>query len=142
VQVDTFPLTSSGKIDRKALPAPIRDRWQTTQFTAPRTPYEIQVAAIWAQTLSVPQPSVHDNFFELGGHSLLATRLMTRINRNFGIQLPLRELFDNPTIESLAQAIIRGKTRSVAGTKLMDMLTQLENISDADAERLLRGDKE
>ncbi|MEJ2379005.1 MAG: phosphopantetheine-binding protein, partial [Pseudolabrys sp.] len=142
ILIDAFPLTSSGKIDRKALPAPVRDRWQATEFIAPRTPYEIRVAAIWAQTLSVPRPGVHDNFFELGGHSLLAIRVMARINREFGIQLPLRELFENPTIEGLAQAIVKNKTQSVADTALMDILAQLENISDADAERMLKGKSE
>jgi hypothetical protein len=63
---------------------------------------------------------------------------MTRINREFGIQLPLRALFENPTIEGLAQAIVKSKTQSVADGELIDMLTQLENISDGDAERLLR----
>jgi amino acid adenylation domain-containing protein len=139
IPIDAFPLTSSGKIDRKALPAPVRDRWQATEFIAPRTPYEIRVAAIWAQTLSVPRPGIHDNFFDLGGHSLLAIRVMARINRDFGIQLPLRELFQNPNIEGLVQAIIKNKSQSIAETALMDVLTELENISDAHAERLLKG---
>ena len=69
----------------------------------------------------------------------MATRIIARINRDFGIQLPLRELFENPTLEGLAQTMVKSKSQTVADTKLMDMLTHLENLSDADAERLLRG---
>ena len=83
-----------------------------------------------------------DNFFEQGGHSLLATRLVARVNRDFGIQLPLRELFENPTIEGMAQAIVKLKTDAVADTELMDLLAKLEDISEVDAERLLHGKKE
>ena len=139
VALDAFPLTSNGKIDRNNLPLPARYRSRDAGFIAPRTPYESRLAGIWAESLSLENPGIHDNFFELGGHSLLATRVISRINRDFGIQLPLRELFENPTIEGLAQAIVRNKTQSVADTNLMDMLTQLENLSDADAEQQLRG---
>ena len=139
VRLEAFPLSSSGKIDRKALPAPAHDHRKATDFTAPRTLYEKELARVWAEILSVDNPSIHDNFFELGGHSLLATRIIARINRDFGIQLPLRELFENPTLEGLAQTMVKSKSQTVADTKLMDMLTHLENLSDADAERLLRG---
>ena len=101
-----FPLTSSGKTDRNALPAPAQCRSQLgNAFTPPSTLYEKKIAAIWSEVMALDRPGLHDNFFELGGHSLLATRVISRINRAFGTQLPLRDLFESPTIAGLAQAL-------------------------------------
>src|SRR5207342_2411535 len=99
VPVDRFPLGPNGKLDRRALPAPEFDRTHLEQtYAAPRTPIEQRLAEIWSSVLSVPQVGVHDNFFELGGHSLLATRVMSRVGDVFAISVPVRQLFEAPTV--------------------------------------------
>jgi amino acid adenylation domain-containing protein len=106
VFLERMPLTPNGKIDRQALRAPIRTRDVTEDsYTAPRTPIEETLAGIWAEVLGLEKVGVDDNFFSLGGHSLLATRVVSRINGSFQIDLPLRRLFEFPTITGLAQAI-------------------------------------
>ena len=113
VRVDSFPLTSSGKTDRKALPAPDRQRSQAAEFIAPRNPYEETIASIWRDILSIESLSIHDNFFALGGHSLLGTRIIIHINKRFDTRLPLRNLFESPTIEGLAQAVVKEKSQTL-----------------------------
>jgi amino acid adenylation domain-containing protein len=100
VPLPVLPLTPSGKVDRKALPAP--DRGPAPGFVAPRTAGEEVLAEIWAELLGLDQVGVHDNFFERGGHSLLAVLLMARIEKRLGTALPLAALFAAPTLESLA----------------------------------------
>lgn len=103
VLCDALPLTASGKVDRRALPEPVWNRTQlNSPFVAPRTPVEEMVAAIWIEVLGLERAGVKDNFFDLGGHSLLATRILSAVQDLFQVQLELRELFDNPTIEELA----------------------------------------
>jgi len=103
VQLDALPLTPNGKVDRKALPAPQSTGEATSgQFVAPRTPAEELVALAWADLLALPRVSALDNFFDLGGHSLLATRLVSRLRRSFGVDVPLRSLFEWPTVAGLA----------------------------------------
>ncbi|HEX2568813.1 MAG TPA: non-ribosomal peptide synthase/polyketide synthase, partial [Polyangia bacterium] len=99
-----LPLTSNGKLDRRALPAPDATSPAGT-YVAPRTPTEEQVAGIWADVLKRSPVGVEDNFFELGGHSLLATQVLSRIGRAFQIDLPVRALFEAPTVDGLAQRI-------------------------------------
>lgn len=138
VFLEAFPLTTSGKIDRKSLPAPAHDRLRLgNEFTAPRTPYEKRIARIWGEIMTLENPGLHDNFFELGGHSLLATRVITRINRAFDTQLPLRNLFESPTIAGLAQALLVNKTRALQEATLTTLFNQLKNLTEAEAEQLL-----
>jgi amino acid adenylation domain-containing protein len=104
VRLDELPLTPNGKIDRKALPEPDQDRPELGNiYQAPRTPIEESIAAVWAEVLKVDKIGIHDNFFELGGHSLLATRVISRLRDVFQVDLPLRCLFETPTIFGLAQ---------------------------------------
>ncbi|MFP2933494.1 condensation domain-containing protein, partial [Pyxidicoccus sp. 3LG] len=106
VRLDALPLTAQAKVDRKALPAP--DAVQTSPsktWLAPRTPTEELLANIWAQVLRVPRVGLQDNFFDLGGHSLLATQLNSRLRDAFGVDLPLRTLFEAPTLGALAERI-------------------------------------
>ena len=106
VQLEALPLTPNYKIDRQALPAPLRSQPNPEQYyIAPRTPVEEVIAGIWSQLLGVEQVSVDDNFFELGGHSLLATQLISRLRHIFQLQLPLRHIFEFPTLKTLATAI-------------------------------------
>jgi amino acid adenylation domain-containing protein/thioester reductase-like protein len=118
VNLESLPLTPNGKVDRKALPAPSQSRAdlraERVQYVAPRTPLELQLAEVCAQVLglSVEQVGVNDNFFDLGGHSLLGTRLVFLLREKFGLQaadLPLRALFENPTVANLAVTIERAR---------------------------------
>ncbi len=96
-----FPLTSNGKIDRKALPEPDFVAVSDSEFVAPRTDIERQVATIWAEELAVARVGIEDDFFALGGHSLKATRVVARMQGELGIELRLRDLFDRPKIIDL-----------------------------------------
>ena len=104
VRLQALPRTPNGKIDRRALPIPeLNDR--DAHDVLLRTPTEEILAGIWADVLNVERVGVHDNFFELGGHSLLATQVISRIRTAFQADLPLRHLFDFPTVKSLAEAV-------------------------------------
>jgi acyl carrier protein len=106
VILHALPLTPTGKLDRQALPAPEQTRPALEQsFVAPRTPVEETLASIWAGVLKLDKVGIHDNFFDLGGHSLLGTQLISRIRDAFKLDLPLRNLFEAPTIDGLAQRV-------------------------------------
>jgi acyl carrier protein len=101
VLLATLPLTPNGKVDRRALPAPERAE-DLERAVAPRTPTEARLADLWAQVLKLERVSIHDNFFALGGHSLLATQLLAHISETFQVSLPLRSLFETPTVAGFA----------------------------------------
>jgi acyl carrier protein len=106
VVLPALPLTASGKIDYRALPEPDWGAVSGHVPVAPRTPVESKLAAIIAEVLALPAPAgVSDNFFALGGHSLTATRLMARIRDIYGVDLPVRTLFSDPTVAGLAAAL-------------------------------------
>ncbi|KPX56026.1 Pyoverdine sidechain peptide synthetase I, epsilon-Lys module [Pseudomonas amygdali pv. photiniae] len=96
-----LPLTPSGKLDRKALPAPDSSHLQA-RYRAPHSDVEICLAAIWQEVLHAQQVGLDDHFFELGGHSLLAAQVIARIKTRLGISLPLRTLFEKPLLSDLA----------------------------------------
>ena len=104
VRLETFPLTANGKTDKRALPVP-EQPFSTTAYAAPRSPLEETLVAIWESVLPVPRVGVHDDFFELGGHSLLATQALSRIRSTLRRELPLRTIFEAPTVARLASAI-------------------------------------
>ncbi|MCA1567663.1 MAG: amino acid adenylation domain-containing protein [Acidobacteria bacterium] len=123
-----WPLTPSGKIDRRALPAPDAYRPDLeAAYVAPETFIEQRLAAIFMQVLDLKQIGVHDNFFELGGDSLLAAQLVSRARRAFDIELLLRDLFWRPTIAELSLLIEEA------------FIAHLEEVSDEEAERMLEG---
>ncbi|WP_197270633.1 non-ribosomal peptide synthase/polyketide synthase, partial [Paenibacillus alvei] len=105
VQLERMPLTSNGKVDRKALPAPEGSINIGTEYVAPRTPLEASLARMWEQLLGLERVGVNDNFFELGGHSLRATALVNKVHQELNIHLPLRDVFRYPTIGELAAAV-------------------------------------
>ncbi|MGF1480502.1 MAG: amino acid adenylation domain-containing protein [Cyanophyceae cyanobacterium] len=100
VRLQALPLTPNGKIDRRALPAPTP--LSSEDHVPPRTPTEAKIARIWQSVLTVKDMSVTANFFDLGGHSLLATQVITRVGQTFAVEVPLRQLFESPTIAELA----------------------------------------
>ncbi|WP_197262107.1 non-ribosomal peptide synthetase [Brevibacillus laterosporus] len=110
VQVESMPLTSNGKVDRKALPEPEGNVEKGREYLAPRNQLEEQLALIWKAVLGIESIGVRDNFFELGGHSLKATALVARIHQQLQIEVPLREVFQSPTIEGLARIMSRMDT--------------------------------
>ncbi|MEG5173406.1 amino acid adenylation domain-containing protein [Microcoleus sp. B3-D7] len=111
VLLEALPLTSNGKIDRRSLRGLDVERSELNAASAPRTREEQLLAEIWSQVLGVKQIGIGDNFFELGGHSLLATQLIAKVREAFQVELPLRSLFQSPTVESLAEAIAIAKAQ-------------------------------
>jgi amino acid adenylation domain-containing protein len=98
-----LPLTPSGKLDRKALPAPAHEHHQVDEeYVAPRNHNEELIAGIWAAVLGLDQVGIHDDFFQLGGHSLLAMQAASRLREAFGVEMPVRVLFERPTVAALA----------------------------------------
>ncbi|MBD2773823.1 amino acid adenylation domain-containing protein [Iningainema tapete] len=113
VFIDAMPLTPNGKIDRRAMPVP--KTVGPVKQIAPRTPIEEAIANIWAEVL-IEQVGVDDNFFTLGGHSLLATQIISRIRTSLAVEIPLRDLFKNPTVSTLAQCV---ETALQSGSSLL-----------------------
>jgi amino acid adenylation domain-containing protein len=105
VQLEAWPLSLSGKVNLQALPDPERGDFGNRPYTAPRDAIEQAIARIWQELLHVENVGIHDNFFELGGHSLVATLIMARLQKEFGVRIPLGDLFRDPTIATLARAI-------------------------------------
>ena len=102
VFLDTLPLSPNGKIDRRALPAPSQVQ---SDYIAPRTPTEILLAQVWSELLKCGRIGAYDHFFALGGHSLLAVRLVSRLRKLIGVELPLRSIFAAPVLHELAQRL-------------------------------------
>ncbi|WP_051731871.1 non-ribosomal peptide synthetase [Kitasatospora phosalacinea] len=129
VVLERFPLTPSGKTDRSALPDPGPGAAPAPGRTAPRTPVERELAAIWAAELGVTGIGVDDGFFELGGHSLLAARVMARVGTAFGVDLPLSAVFELPTVAGLALRITAAQAAQ-AEEETARLLDRLERLSD------------
>jgi amino acid adenylation domain-containing protein len=106
IYLDHIPLTTSGKVDRNALPKPQREHYVYKEIVHPETETELKLTRIWQEVLNVSEEiSIHDNFFELGGHSLSATKIVSRIWDIFKVELPLRRLFDSPTIAEIGELV-------------------------------------
>jgi amino acid adenylation domain-containing protein len=126
VHMDALPLTSSGKVDRAALPAPgAAAHLPAAGLTEARTPVEERVAGMVAALLGAPRVGIDENFFLLGGHSLLGAQLITRVRDVYGVELTLQGLFDHPTVAAMAAEIERL------------IVERLESLSDDEVERLL-----
>jgi amino acid adenylation domain-containing protein len=119
VQLDALPLSANGKVNRLALPETNAAQTNlSSEYLAPRNDTENRLAAIWAEVLGVTQVGINDNFFELGGHSLLAAQIVARLRREFGYDLPLRVLFECPTISLIAEC------PAIAGLPLADIVSR------------------
>jgi amino acid adenylation domain-containing protein len=126
VVLERMPLTPNGKIDRRALPSPAAARPDLGHpFVAPSTPTEEALAHIWSRVLGLDRVGLHDNFFELGGNSLSATQLVSQVRKSFDVELPLRALFEHPTVAALALVFEDALVR------------QMDELTDEEAERLL-----
>lgn len=110
VMLGKMPLTSNGKVDRNALPLPDDERLRADRFVAPRNELEEKLAVLWSEILRIPSVGVHDDFFALGGHSLAATRVISRVQKDFAVEVPLRAMFQGPTIAQLSDAINLART--------------------------------
>jgi len=138
VFLDALPLLPNGKVDRRALPAPNQARPALdAPYVAPRTPIELDLASIWAEVLNVKQVGIHDHFLDLGGHSLLATRIISKVSDTFRVEVPLRSLFESPTVADMAVVITKNQANKAGHEDLTRMLSELENMSDEEAQRLL-----
>jgi acyl carrier protein len=150
IKLDALPLTPNGKVDRRALPVPTAlQRVSSAEFVAPQTPVEVELAQIWAAVLGVERVGLNDNFFELGGHSLMVAQIMGQVRERFRVDLPLRSVFEKPTLGYLAQLIesdqrerpqpeitrIRAVPRRQGNTN--ELLNQLDQLSDEEVEALL-----
>jgi acyl carrier protein len=142
VFLDALPLTPNGKLDRRALPEPDQNKQETGKpFVPPRTPAEEMLAAIWSELLGVERVSIHDSFFELGGHSLLLTQLASRIRKAFDVEVPLRVLFDVPTIVEMTTAIAATQAEQLDAEEMSQMLEELNNLSQDELDALLKAEE-
>ncbi|MCU7495892.1 MAG: amino acid adenylation domain-containing protein [Ignavibacteria bacterium] len=137
VKMEHLPLTPAGKIDRRALsafPTDFTDSGET--YKAPQTPLEKNIAGIISEVLGVQRVGLYDNFFDLGGHSLLAIKTLSRINSFYKIELTVRQMFENPTVAGLADAIL-SRQLGTDQDELKEMLSNIENLSDDEVRKLL-----
>ncbi len=138
MRLEAFPQTPSGKINRRALPVP---DWAATSAQSnpvePRTPEEVQLAALWCHFLKIEHIGIYDDFFALGGHSLLATRILARIRQTFQVDLSLRTFFETPTIAGLSLAILEHKAAQTDSDELADLLVEIEDLTEEEAQQLL-----
>ncbi|MGD2093291.1 MAG: amino acid adenylation domain-containing protein, partial [Candidatus Aminicenantes bacterium] len=131
--LDALPLTATGKVDRRALPAPGKDRGLTVEaYVKPRTPVEKILAGMWRDVLGLEQVGVHDNFFRIGGHSLLVTQLLSRIRDTFRVELSLHCFFEKPTVADQAQLIVQQQPEQTNGAG-----DQADKITQANPEHLI-----
>ena len=138
VLLDALPLSPNGKVNRHALPEPeILTPVPTRTFVAPRTETEQALAEIWCQVLKLPEVSICDNFFDLGGHSLIATQIVSRIEYNLDVKLPLRAIFAHPTIESLALHLLDQQAKTTPHDEIKNLLADLASMSNEEVERRL-----
>ena len=125
--LDALPLTPTGKLDRRSLPAP---DWRTESELVPaRNPLEAALVDMWREILGIERVGVRDGFFQLGGHSLLAAQLISRVRGTFQVELPLRSLFDSPTVEALAAEIEAAETRPGQSQKIARVLGKVQEAA-------------
>jgi amino acid adenylation domain-containing protein len=141
MELESLPLTVNGKIDREALPAPgPNSPMQDNTFVPPSTAEENAIATVWAEVLRLDRVGVRDNFFDLGGHSLLAIQVVSRLRGIFKMDLPLRALFEHPTVAALAGQILDEQAKNQGTDEMVNILSELETLSDDEAQRLLKND--
>jgi amino acid adenylation domain-containing protein len=138
VFLEALPLSPNGKVNAQDLLEAESGRLEsTTTFLAPRNATEQSLAKIWCEVLKLKEVGVRDNFFDLGGHSLMATQLVSRIRRNFELEIPLQAIFEQPTIAGLALHLLEQQAQTLHPDQFHELLAELDDLSDAEAERQL-----
>jgi acyl carrier protein len=138
VEMDQLPLTANGKIDRRRLPEPEAESGES-RYVEPGSEVERVVAEIWAEALGVERVGVEDDFFELGGHSLMAARVLARVMEAFHIEVPLREVYQRPTVANMARLIeATYDSQRDEMDELASVLDQLEGLAQEEVDALLR----
>nr|AIW82285.1 PuwH [Cylindrospermum alatosporum CCALA 988] len=130
VLLDVLPLTSNGKLDRRALPTPDMGNSHGVSFVPPQTPTEDAIANIITSVLEIEKIGIHDDFFELGGHSLLATQVISRLRQTFSVELPVQVIFTTPTIAELAELVIAKQLEQADNEALELILAEVNQLSD------------
>jgi amino acid adenylation domain-containing protein len=139
VRLKKMPLTVNGKINYAALPTPEHIRPKMAQsYVAPRTPTEEILAGIYAEVLGLQRVGVLDNFFEMGGHSLLATQVIARLRGSFQVEVPLRHMFEQPTVAGLAAIVIESQAAQADEAEIAKILEELNQLSEGEAESLVQ----
>lgn len=139
VAIDSLPLTATGKLNRSALPEPVKGKRDIgADFAPPRTAVEETIAEIFGEVLGISQVGIHDNFFELGGHSLLATRVVNRIRRTLKAELALRRFFEAPSVAAIATTLSAEETIPGQMEETAVLLRRIDSLSADDLEELLR----
>lgn len=142
VFLDKLPVTGIGKVDRRALPIPEVTRPQLdVTYVAPRDEIESQLSLIWKEVLGLIELGVHDNFFHLGGHSLKAMQVVARVLEVFQLDLPVKALFDAPTIAAMAATIAQYQSNPACDERLEHMLSEIEAMTEEEARKRLAGRK-
>jgi len=137
VFLEALPLTN-GKLNRNELPKPGNSRPKLTiAYLAPRNDVEKMLSNIWCDVLSLDEVGRHDNFFELGGHSLAASRVISRVIQGFQLELPIKALFDAPTVAEMATIIAQNQTKRASNEELARMLNELDSMSEEEAQQLV-----
>jgi amino acid adenylation domain-containing protein len=137
--LDALPVSPNGKIDRKALPVPGRLRPELdTPLVGGRTPLEKDLAQIWSEVLELDQIGIHDNFLDLGGDSLAATRIVSRVIATFQTEIPLRSLFQSPTVAEMAVVISRYEIKKIGENELAKILDELESLGEEETRSLVK----
>lgn len=138
VRLEKIPLTTNGKVDRAALPEPDDKRPSlSTPYVLPRNAIENDLVRIWEEVLDVRPIGIQDSFFDLGGHSLSATRVVSRIIKQFQLEIPLPLLFQSPTIADMAAVMTAHQGKTLDERHLAAILDELASLSDAEAQRLV-----
>lgn len=130
VRLQSLPLTTSGKLDRKALPAPDAESYLSRSYEPPQGETESRLAAVWAEVLKLEKIGRYDNFFSLGGHSLYALQVVSRVRKAFNLDVPVSCCFQYPTIESLADAIEQLRAASQSNEQLRRILEEVEALPE------------
>ncbi|CAM5796677.1 amino acid adenylation domain-containing protein [Brevibacillus borstelensis] len=135
VQLQAFPLNANGKIDRHQLPKPSEQNLAAVgAYVAPKNDKEQAILSIWLEKLGVQKIGVQDNFFELGGHSLLAVQIISEVNKKFESRLYVKDLFENPTIETLA-GVLEKRKNSDASSPVMELADRNQPFPLSDAQK-------
>ena len=119
LRMEAWPLTPNGKLDRKALPAPEGDAYVRREYEAPRGEIETRLASIWMELLKIERVGRHDSFFELGGHSLLVVRLVSRVRKVFGVELPLRAVMETSALSKQADLVTTAERTEMSAIEIV-----------------------